>query len=315
MSKIKYKGYTFIPYGNIIGKDEETRYQRLMWRTDTLTPLLKEADGYDYYEFSETAKAAADIYFCPETEKYYVPTGVGLCSIDIIAQQKYIKLIEPKTQEELMAKVEAALKNSNSDEERKDDKWGLFRGLELAPLSQEMIDFLYDKEDVTEDMMEFVVEQSGDDFEYGLIDFSNMQEIACEYLDKLEYQMNREVLIERAEKELSVFIQQMRTDIISPDININEDAIIDRSYKLTVMNEMLIYLQNDDSLSFDELMTLSTVKEPLYFLYDGWQDSDINIKDEIGGVVSDTIDGLARELEDKERGYMSESEDEEDMEV
>jgi hypothetical protein len=65
-----------------------------MWRTDTLNPLLGKADGYDYYEFNKTAGAAADIYYCPETNRHYVPTIGGLCRIDVAEQRKYIKLIE-----------------------------------------------------------------------------------------------------------------------------------------------------------------------------------------------------------------------------
>lgn len=94
MNKISYMGYTFIPYGNIIGKDGQTRFQRIMWRTDTLTPLLSKTDGYDYYEFNKAAGAAADIYYCPETKLHYVPIGGGLCSIDIAEMRKHIKLLE-----------------------------------------------------------------------------------------------------------------------------------------------------------------------------------------------------------------------------
>ena len=93
MVKTSYMGYTFIPYGNIIGKDEETRFHRLMWRTDTLSPILSKADGYDYEVFNKTMEAAADIYFCPETKNYYVPTGGGLCSIDFAETKRYIKLL------------------------------------------------------------------------------------------------------------------------------------------------------------------------------------------------------------------------------
>ena len=88
---IKHLGYTFVPYGNIIGKDEETRFQRLMFRTDTIHPLLSRADGYDYHEFNKATGAAADIYHCPETKNYYVPIDGGLCRIDIKEQRKYIR--------------------------------------------------------------------------------------------------------------------------------------------------------------------------------------------------------------------------------
>lgn len=90
-NEITYLGHTFIPYGNIIGKDEETRFQRLMDRTDTLSPLLSKTDGYDYYEFNRVTGSAADIYFHPVSKLYYVPIGGGLCRIDVREQYKYIK--------------------------------------------------------------------------------------------------------------------------------------------------------------------------------------------------------------------------------
>jgi len=93
INKIKYMGYSFIPYGNIIGKDEQTRFQRLMWRTDTLSPLLNKTDGYDYYEFNKAAGAAADVYYCPETKGCYVPIRGGLCHIDVAETRKHIKLL------------------------------------------------------------------------------------------------------------------------------------------------------------------------------------------------------------------------------
>ena len=314
MAKVKYKGYAFIPYGNITGKDDETQVQRLMWRTDTLTPLLcRDKDGFDYHDFINKGKVKADIYFCPETNLHYVPTAMGMCKIDVAAQKKYIKLIPPTTQEELMAKVETALKNSISDEERTGDKWGLFRGLELAPLSQDMIDLLYDKDDVTEEMMDFVIEQSSEDFEYGCVDFSNMQEIACEYLESLERQTAQEDLTERAEKELSLYIQTLRNDIISRDDTISDDGIVIKAYRLTIMNEMLIYLQDAEALDADELKALLTLEKPLDYLYNGWIGCDVNIKDSIIDVVSDTVDRLTRNLEDKERGYLDEDEDEMEM--
>ena len=92
-NSFKYLGFTFVPYGNIIGKDAETRFHRLMWRTDTLNPLLTKDVGYDYYEFNKTAGESADIYFVEETQGYYVPTGGGLCRIDRNEMKKYIKII------------------------------------------------------------------------------------------------------------------------------------------------------------------------------------------------------------------------------
>ncbi len=77
MDKTTYLGYTFTPHGNITGKDEQTRFQRLMFRTDTLHPLLSKADGYDYEEFNRATGAAADIYKCAENGGYYVPAGAS----------------------------------------------------------------------------------------------------------------------------------------------------------------------------------------------------------------------------------------------
>jgi len=90
-NSFKYLGFTFVPYGNIIGKDEETRFHRLMWRTDTLNPLLNKDAGYDYYDFNKTAGESADIYFVEETKLYYVPIGGGMCRIDVTEMKKYIR--------------------------------------------------------------------------------------------------------------------------------------------------------------------------------------------------------------------------------
>lgn len=95
MEKIEYIGYTFVPYGNVIGRDEETRFQRISRRTNTLTPLLGKSDGYTYEDFNKKAGAAADVYFCPETKLYYVPTGGGLCAIDVAEMRKYIRPFNP----------------------------------------------------------------------------------------------------------------------------------------------------------------------------------------------------------------------------
>jgi len=97
MAQIEYLGHTLVPYGNIIGKDKETRFQRLMWRTDTLTPLLSKnkGDNWDYYKFykiAESAKMSVDIYYHPKSDSYYVPIENGLCRIDVNAQRKYIKV-------------------------------------------------------------------------------------------------------------------------------------------------------------------------------------------------------------------------------
>ena len=92
MNSFKYLGYMFTPYGNITGKDNDTRFQRLMWRLDTLRPLLNTESGYDYYEFYEVAgENSADIYYVEEKKMYYVPTGGGICRIDEKEMKKYIK--------------------------------------------------------------------------------------------------------------------------------------------------------------------------------------------------------------------------------
>jgi hypothetical protein len=65
INEFSYMGRTFVPHGNIIGKDNETRFHRLMWRTDTLSPLMSKKDGYDYSEFYKIANEAADICYHP----------------------------------------------------------------------------------------------------------------------------------------------------------------------------------------------------------------------------------------------------------
>ena len=97
MNSITYLGHEFVPYGNITGRDEQTRFQRLLWRTDTLHPLLSKADGYDYEEFNKVTGAAADIYFHPEDRCYYVPTGAALCRIDFLEMRKFIKVYKGGT--------------------------------------------------------------------------------------------------------------------------------------------------------------------------------------------------------------------------
>ena len=95
INSFKYLGFTFVPYGNITGKDEETRFHRLMRRTDTLNPLLNKDAGYDYDDFNKIAgERGTDIYFVEETRGYYVPTCGGMCRIDIAEMKKYIKIID-----------------------------------------------------------------------------------------------------------------------------------------------------------------------------------------------------------------------------
>ena len=202
------------------------------------------------------------------------------------------------SRDDLMTKVKAAIINENADEDRIGAKWGLFRGLETAPLSQTIIDFLYGKNDVTEEMLEFVSEQNSGDFSYDQIDFSNVQEIACDYIYSLECQILSERLSERAGKELALFIENFRTEVITPDIEISDDDVCDKAYQLTVMNEILIYLRDAKALEKYELEVLLTVKTPLDYLYDSWIDSDLNIKDGIIDVVSDKIKDLSERLGD-----------------
>jgi hypothetical protein len=119
MNKVEYMGYTFVPYGNIIGKNAETRGQRLVLNADLRTPLLSIADGYNYEEFNKTTRGVADIYYCPETKRHYVPTGVGdgcgLFPINIAKLKKYIKLIEHNPDEEPIYTLEK-MKNVLGDD-------------------------------------------------------------------------------------------------------------------------------------------------------------------------------------------------------
>jgi len=214
-----------------------------------------------------------------------------------------------------MEKIKAAIERENPDIEKASDKWGLFRGLEVAPpLTQTMIDLLYAKDDVAEEMLDFVKEQSGDEFEYGLIDFTNTQEIACEYLDSVEHQVLQEKLLDRAQAEMDSFIRGMRHQIIAPDTAISDNRLIHMAYRLTIMNEILIYFEDEEAFDTDELKALLTVQDPLDYLYEIWADCDVNIKDNIVDVVHDSVRDLERSIEDKERGFL-ENEDEEDMEL
>jgi len=205
------------------------------------------------------------------------------------------------------------VEKSNSERAKKSDKRSLLLGLENTPLSQMMIDFLYEKEDVAEEMLEFAKENWDEDFEYGSIDFTNMEEIAEYYVNTLENKLLTEQLYERAVKELSVFIENLKADIITPDIEISNDGICSRAYKLTVMNEMLCHMEGEENFDVDELRALLTLEKPLDYLLDVWTDSDVNIKDSIIDVMNDAVNELARNLEDSEPDF--ESEDEEDMEI
>ena len=221
------------------------------------------------------------------------------------------------SQNELIAKAEAAVEESNPERAKKSDKGSLLLGLENTPLSQMMIDFLYEKEDVAEEMLEFVKENWNYEdfgaFEYGSIDFTNMEEIAEHYVNTLENKLLSAQLYERAEKELSVFIEQLKTEIITPDIEINNDGICSRAYKLTVMNEMLCYMEGEENFDVDELRALLTLENPLDHLLDVWTDSDVSIKDGIIDVMRNSVDELMRSLEDTEPEF--ESEDEDEMEI
>jgi len=236
------------------------------------------------------------------------------CSLSFFDQTE-IETKTLRTHDELMTKAEAAIKRGNADDKRTDDKWALFRGLEVAPLSQTMIDLLYEKDDVTEEMLEFAIEQSDGEYSAGEIDFTNKDEITSDYLEKIEHQMLSEKLYERAEKEMEQFIQDFKHDIISPDVVMSDESILTRAYKLTVRNEMLIYLEGAESLDTDDLKALLTLDNPLDYLYDSWQESDVNIKDSIIDVVDDAVNELARSVEDDERGYLDENEDEDDLEI
>lgn len=95
MNDFTYLGIPFRPYGNIIGKDEETRFQRLMWGTNTSHPLLSKEDGYDYEELYKLAgDNAADIYYLPQSKRYCVPTGSGIFGVDISGIKKYVRVVD-----------------------------------------------------------------------------------------------------------------------------------------------------------------------------------------------------------------------------
>ena len=94
MKSFEYLGFVFEPYGNIVGKDDETRFQRLMYSLNTLIPLLTKDDGYEHEKFYATAgENSTDIYFVPQTAKYYIPIFSGICHIDIAGMKKYIKKV------------------------------------------------------------------------------------------------------------------------------------------------------------------------------------------------------------------------------
>jgi len=235
----------------------------------------------------------------------------------LLDEKDFIPAKPSVSQNELIAKAEAAVEKSNPERAKKSDKGSLLLGLENTPLSQMMIDFLYEKEDVAEEMLEFVKEnwnyEDFGDFEYGSIDFTNMEEIAEHYVNTLENKLLSAQLYERAEKELSVFIEQLKTEIITPDIEISNDGICSRAYKLTVMNEMLCYMEGEENFDVDELRALLTLENPLDYLLDVWTDSDVSIKEGIIDVMRNSVDELMRSLEDTEPEF--ESEDEDEMEI
>jgi hypothetical protein len=97
MKSFKYSGFTFVPYGNITGKDSETKFRKLMFVYDPLDPLLNGKINYNYEGFYKTAgENSEDVYFVEETELYYVPTGGGICRIDVKEMNKYIRKTQQK---------------------------------------------------------------------------------------------------------------------------------------------------------------------------------------------------------------------------
>ena len=101
MQKFNYLGYTFEPFGNIIGKSSETRFHNLMRGMDTANPILSAKDGYSHEDFYKIAgKNSADIYFVPEENSHYIPTGGGICRIDVNEIKKHIRAVQVKPEKE-----------------------------------------------------------------------------------------------------------------------------------------------------------------------------------------------------------------------
>ena len=218
-------------------------------------------------------------------------------------------------QDDLMEKIEHAIINGNTDKDVTDAKWGLFRGLEVVPeLSQEMIEHLYAKDDVAADMWEFVKENCEDENPYDAIDFHTVQDVADEYLENLKQQILARELYERADKELSEFLKNMKTEIISPDFDITDTEIITNAFQLAMMDKMLGVIEKGEILGTDELEALLTFEKPLDYLYAAWADNDENQRS-VDSFVYSTARVLMGELEDKERGFEGEDENEEDTEI
>ena len=94
MKSFEYKGFIFEPFGNIIGKDNDTRFHRLMWRANTSNPLISTVEGYSHENFYQVAgENSADIYFVPKEKVYCVPGSGGIYRIDYMETKKYIKRI------------------------------------------------------------------------------------------------------------------------------------------------------------------------------------------------------------------------------
>ena len=96
MNSFQYMNYTFRPHGNIIGKDNDTRFQRLSWTINEHEALLRTEDGYNYEEFYKKAEAensAVDIYYVAAKDAYYVPAGGFMGRINVAEMKKYIRLV------------------------------------------------------------------------------------------------------------------------------------------------------------------------------------------------------------------------------
>jgi hypothetical protein len=202
-----------------------------------------------------------------------------------------------RNKDELMAKIENAIRFSNVDDERTSAKMRLIRGLEIAPLSQIMIDFLYKKEDITEEILEYIIKKNGNKFTYDDTDINNVQGIVSDYLEEIEIQMLSDKLHERAEKELNGYVQNLKNEISAAESTITNDSILNIAYKLTIMNEMLIYIKTGGISDENQLQALLTESKPLDYLYDEWLDCDVNIKDNIVDMVDNIAYDLSRQTD------------------
>jgi hypothetical protein len=192
--------------------------------------------------------------------------------------------------------IKEARNENHTDDIKTSAKQGLLRGLDVAPLSQAMVGFLYDKDDVTDEMLEFAVTKDGEDFSYDNVIFHKPHDIVCEYLEKAETQMLSEMLYKRAKNDMEKCIRALKIEMIT-DKNLKSDTILNRAFKLTIMNEMLLGIGADEINDKNRLQALLTYPFPLQHLFDEWQDYDVGIKDKVMDVVDDITYNLSRQID------------------